>query len=241
MKRAILRDVADTLATYGSDAARAREQHAAYAAALTQDGVETIVMEADPALADCCFIEDNAVLHGGRALLTSMGAPWRRAETAAVGKRLASLGFDVVEMGPPATLEGGDVLRTARRAFVGLSTRTNEAGVRVLQEFLGAECVPVLVADCIHLKTACTEAAEGVLVLNPRWVDRSAFADHEIIEVEGGANTLQLNGTCLVSAAHPETAALLRERAIAVTSLDISEFEKAEGGLTCLLLPCFDP
>ncbi|MHC4547668.1 MAG: dimethylarginine dimethylaminohydrolase family protein [Planctomycetota bacterium] len=223
----LLREVAEALAAYGSDVALARAQHAAYAAALP----ETLTLPADPSLPDGCFVEDTAVLEGERALLTRMGSPARRPESAAVGERLAALGVEVTRMAPPATLDGGDVLRIGDRVYVGLSRRTNRAGIRALEHFLGRTCTPVPVERCLHLKTACTAVAEGTVLLNPAWVDRAPFADLEVIEVED-PNALVTPDVCLVASA------ATAERAPGpVRLLDISEFEKAGGGLTCLSLP----
>jgi dimethylargininase len=222
----LVRGVSDALASsYGCDVARARRQHAAYCEALG----DTAALPADPRLADCCFPEDTAVVEGERALITRMGAPARRPECVAVAGFLRERGLRIRRMGPPATLDGGDVLRVGQRVFVGLSARTNRAGVRVLEEFLGRPCTPVPVERCLHLKTACTALDERTVLLNPEWVDREFFAGLSIVEA-ARPNALVAGGTCLV--ASPATAAAVPGARL----LDISEFEKAFGGLTCLSL-----
>jgi dimethylargininase len=221
----LVRGVSEALAAYGCDVARARRQHAAYCAALG----ETVALPADPALADCCFVEDNAVLDGDRALIPRLGAPARRPECVAVARFLAERGYAITRMAPPATLDGGDVLRVGERVYVGLSARTNLAGARALEAFLGRPCTPVPVERCLHLKTACTALDRETVLLNPAWVDRERFAGLTVVEA-ADPNVLVAGGTRL--AASPATAAAVPGARL----LDISEFSKADGGLTCLSL-----
>ena len=221
----LLRDVSEGIAAlYGVDVERARAQHDAFAGALRDAGVETTVLPADPALPDGCFVEDTAVVAPGRALITRPGFVARRAETAAVRDALESMGFSTVPVGAPATLEGGDVLRAGGRVFVGLSARTNEAGARALEAFLGAPCTRVRVERCLHLKTACTEIAPGRLAIRRDWVDPAAFRGFELVDADD-PNALLVNGRCLVT-----------DGTLPGARLDLSEFAKAKGGLTCLAL-----
>ncbi|MHC4971933.1 MAG: dimethylarginine dimethylaminohydrolase family protein [Planctomycetota bacterium] len=221
----LVRGVSDGLASYGCDVARARRQHAAYREALG----ETVALPEDPLLADCCFVEDTCVIDAGRALITHLGAPARRTECVAVTGFLEERGFEITRMAPPATLDGGDVLRVGEKVYVGLSSRTNISGVRSLEEFLGQTCTPVPVARCLHLKTACTALDGESVVLNPRWVDRTLFAGLTVLEADD-PNVLVAGDLRL--AASPATA----ERVPGARLLDISEFQKADGGLTCLSL-----
>ncbi len=219
----LVRGVSESLAAYGCDVARARRQHAAYCEALGG----TVALPADPQLPDCCFVEDTCVIDADRALITHMGAPQRRPECVAVAGFLAEQGYAITNMAPPATLDGGDVLRVGERVFVGLSSRTNRAGVEALEEFLGRSCTPVPVERCLHLKTACTALDEETVLLNPAWVDPTPFHDLTVIEA-ADPNVLVANDRCLV--ASEATAALVPGARL----LDISEFQKADGGLTCL-------
>ncbi|MGD2115704.1 MAG: N(G),N(G)-dimethylarginine dimethylaminohydrolase, partial [Acidobacteriota bacterium] len=180
-----------------------------------------------------------------------------RRELPAVEAALARLGSVRIagRIESPATLEGGDVLRIGRRLCVGLSARTNAAGARRLGELLAprgylVEEIPV--AGALHLKTAVTfiptpgaaGGRSGLLLANPDWVEcerlRAIDPDVEILPVAPGepfaANTLTVGGTLLVSAAHPETRRRLEHRGLDPRPVDVSEFEKAEAGLTCLSL-----
>lgn len=210
-----MREVADALAMYGSDVDLARKQHRAYAEAL---GCEIVMLEAEHDLADCCFVEDTVVVDGSRALITRMGFVERRPETLAVEKKLRELGYEIVGMEAPATLEGGDVLRLGDEVFVGLSARTNAAGADALDAFLGRPCTRVPIERCLHLKSAVTEVA-----INPAWVDPAPFAAYGLVESERPSG-LRVGDRVLASDPNVSGAA----------SVDISEFEQADGGLTCL-------
>jgi dimethylargininase len=147
-------------------------------------------------------------------------------------------------MEPPATLDGGDVLRAGRRLFVGVSERSNAAGRAALARWarpLGYEVVPVAVRGVLHLKTAATALDEETVLVFPGAVDRAAFTGLRVVEVEGGdaeaANVVRLpDGRILVAAHSAETAAAVRSAGFVPLACDISEFRRADGGLTCLSL-----
>jgi dimethylargininase len=140
----------------------------------------------------------------------------------------------------PATLEGGDVLRIGRRLLVGRSCRTNAAGIEALARItdrLGYTVEAVPVRGCLHLKTACTALPDGRLLVNPAWVTLGGYATIEIAEDEPwAANIALVNGQVLASAAQRRTNVRLRDLGWPVYEVDISEFAKAEGGVTCLSL-----
>jgi dimethylargininase len=225
------------------DLGRARRQHAAYEDGLRALGCRVERLPADPGLPDSVFVEDTAVVVDEIALLTRPGAPARRGELAAVAEALARY-RPVSVMEDPATLDGGDVLRVDRTVFVGRTRRTNQAGY----EALAARLVPlgydvrppVEVRGCLHLKSAVTQATEGVLLLNPAWVDRRLFPGFELVDVHpeepAAANVLSIAGTVVASAAFPRTSERLLARGARVVVLDASELAKAEGALTCCSL-----
>jgi dimethylargininase len=149
----------------------------------------------------------------------------------------------LVRIQPPATLEGGDVLRLGRTLYVGLSRRTNAAGVAALTELIaphGYRVVPVPVHGCLHLKTACTAVGDATLLGNSAWIDRTPFTGVEWIEVPAtepnGGNALRIGSTVCLSSSFPRTADLLGARGCTVRTVAIDEFEKAEAGMTCLSL-----
>ncbi len=219
----------------------ARRQHGDYAALLADLGVATTIVDSAIAHADSVFVEDTAVVVEECAVLTRMGAPSRRAEVAAIAPQIARL-RPIVQM-PEGQLEGGDVLRLRRELFVGRSQRTDERGIAALRRVLaphGYRVHSVAVHGCLHLKTAVTAVGDDLLLGNPRWFDAAVFGDREILEVPvdepQGCNALLVGATACLPASAPKTALLLRARGIEVRTVDISEFEKAEAGMTCMSL-----
>ncbi len=141
----------------------------------------------------------------------------------------------------PGTLEGGDVLRTGTRLYVGRSARTNQAGIDQLAALvggLGFEVVPVPVRGALHLKSMVTPLDPRTLVASRRFVDEDTFDGLDVLPVEAEeVNVLALpSGSVLVSASRPEVREVVEAAGRSVITLDLSEFEKADGGLTCLSL-----
>ena len=221
------------------DYTRAVTQHRAYARLLAELGFTVLELAADESLPDCCFVEDIAIVLDEIAVLTRPGAPSRRGETAAVEAALRPH-RPIVRLEAPARIDGGDVLVLGRRLFVGLSGRTDAAGREALAEAVrprGYEVVPVRMDGCLHLKTAVTAAAPDVLLVNPAWVDLTPFRGLERIDVDPAepwaANVVAAGGAVVAAAGFPRTADRLRARGLDVHTVDVSEFQKAEGGVTC--------
>lgn len=221
------------------DLALAQRQHDAYVTELRAAGVDVTVLPEAPALPDAMFVEDVAVMLDELAVLTRPGASSRRPEVAFITPAIAAV-RRVFEIHAPGTLEGGDVLWVGRTLFVGRSSRTNAEGIRQLGEIVapfGYSVRPVAVNGCLHLKTAVTAPAPGLLVANPPWIEATAFRDFETIPIHPAepwaANTLPVNGRVFVVASAPRTAERLAARGLDVRCLDVSELQKAEAGLTC--------
>jgi dimethylargininase len=222
------------------DVGLAGRQHAAYRAALAACGCDVVVLETNLAHPDCCFVEDTAVVLDDMAVLTPLGTAARAAESAGIEPALKRY-RGVVRVNAPATLEGGDVLRIGRTLYVGTSGRTNAAGVEALRravESSGYRVEPVAVTGCLHLKTAVTTLPDGAILVNPAWLPADAFPGVErVVAAEPfGANVVCVNGCVIAAAAHAETNDRLRRRGLIVREVDVSEFAKAEGGVTCLSL-----
>lgn len=221
------------------DLAKAVEQHRAYEACLRDLGVEVISLPADPGLPDCMFVEDPAVVVNEVAVMTRMGAESRRREAERLSTMLARF-RPLKWLRAPATLEGGDVLRLGSSLFVGLSTRTNQAGIDQLATILnpsGYTVRAVAVRGCLHLKSGCSAIGDRRILANRDRVDTSAFEGCEVVDVPpeepGAGNVLTIGDTVLVPSAYPVTAGLLESLGWTVRQLDISELMKAEAGLTC--------
>ncbi len=226
------------------DVSEATRQHDAYCRLLAQLGAIVIELERVDHLPDAVFVEDTAVVLDEVAIVSHLGVASRRPEADLIEPVLRRW-RPTVRIVPPATLEGGDVLRIGRRLWVGLSRRTNASGIealRALVEPLGYEVTPVRVSHCLHLKTACCPLPDGKLLVNPKWVDISVFAALDCLPVPPkepwGANVLAIGNAVVVSDTNPQTASLLREQGYAVHPVRISELAKAEAGVTCLAL-CF--
>ena len=222
------------------DVPRAREQHAAYLAALRAAGLTIDLLPADEAHPDCCFVEDTAVILDGATLITNPGAPSRRGECPAIAAALAPH-LELQTMTAPAHLDGGDVLRIGDTLYVGRSSRTDAAGIAALAAFaephrLTVRSVPL--AAGLHLKSVVTLVDPHTLVLLADTVDPTAFTGLEILETREppGANVLALGSRVLVAAAAPQTAARLTAHGLDVVVLDISEFTRGDGAFTCLSL-----
>lgn len=217
-------------------------QHEAYCRVLSECGAEVRVLDVNASLPDCAFIEDAAVALDEAVIVGRMGAEARRPETAGIERELARL-FPIHRIEPPATLEGGDVLRVGRMLLVGLSSRTNAAGVASLTELAGRygyAVRPVPVRGCLHLKTACTALCDGRLLVNRDWLDGDALSGFDLVDVPigepWGANIACVGGSVCAAAASPRTADLIGRLGCDVRTVDLSEFAKAEGGVTCLSL-----
>lgn len=224
------------------DVARARRQHEAYEQALAGLGCTVQRLEAAADMPDSVFIEDTAVVLDEVAVITRPGAASRRAETAAVADALAPH-RRLVRLEAPARLDGGDVLVVDRTVFVGKSERTNMTGIRQLRDALrryGYEVRAVKVNGCLHLKTAVTAVADGVLLINREWAPAKEFEGWELVDVDPaepfGANALRIGDAVIYPDAFPLTRARLEARGVTVVPVPADELAKAEGGVTCCSL-----
>ena len=221
------------------DYERAAAQHRDYCDRLGALGLEVLRLPADEACPDCCFVEDTAVVLDEVAILASLGSPSRRGESAAIEAALAPY-RRIERIRLPATLEGGDVLQVGRRIFVGVTTRTNEAGVEALRRIAGPhgyDVVPARAPGCLHLKSAVTALDDGTLLANRAWLAAEPFASFRILDVApeepGAANVLRVRGEIWAHPGFPRTLDRLDHEGYRVTAVDISEFVKAEAALTC--------
>ena len=224
------------------DVARAAAEHAAYEEALRALGATLVRAPAAPDLPDAVFVEDAALVLDEIAVITRPGVPSRRPETEAIAELLGRY-RSLARIEAPGTLEGGDVLRVGRTLFVGLSSRTNREAMTQLAALLGPwsyQLIPVEVSGCLHLKSAVTEVADGLLVINPRWVRPEAFAPLEVVPVAaeepGAANALRLAGAVVYPEHHPRTARRLEQAGVRVVPVPCAELAKAEGGVSCCSL-----
>jgi dimethylargininase len=220
------------------DTARAQRQWQAYVDALHAHGWPTVEVAPDDNLPDSVFIEDAVVMFGDLAVITSPGEPTRQPEIAAAAETVRRLGYHQARIAR-GTFDGGDVLKVGRTAYVGLSGRTSRAAADELRELLaprGWRVVPVPLTKVLHLKSAVTALPDGTVIgYRPLVDDESAFPAFLGVPEEGGAHVVVLGDeTVLMSAHAPRTAQIFRDRGLTVVTVDISEFEKLEGCVTCL-------
>ncbi|WP_319803470.1 dimethylargininase [Planctomonas psychrotolerans] len=221
------------------DGTLADEQWERYVAAFEENGWKTREVPAAADLPDSVFVEDIVVLFGNTAVLTSPGALSRRGEKDGVEEAVRELGFEVESIELPGTLDGGDVLTIGDKVYVGRSGRTNGEGIAQLRTIvgpLGYRVIPVPVTKTLHLKSQVTALPDGTVLGFPASVDDPALFDRffAVPEPTGAAVVVLDPGTLLISASAPETAARLADLGYRVVQVDISEFEKLEGCVTCL-------
>jgi dimethylargininase len=210
-----------------------------YVDALQTEGWERIEVAPADDCPDAVFVEDTVVVYGDLAVICRPGADERKPETAGTETTLSSLGYRIERIEPPGTLDGGDVLKHAGSVWVGLSGRTNAAGIEQLAAFLrplGASVSAVPVARVLHLKSAVTALPDGTVVgFDPLVDDRAVWSSFLEVPEEAGAHVVVLDeSSVLMSAAAPATRALFESRGLRVVAVDISEYEKLEGCVTCL-------
>lgn len=229
------------------DVALARRQHTAYEEALRDAGCEMRQLPERPDWPDSVFVEDAAIVLDEIAIATRPGAPSRRGEVASVAGALAEF-REVLTIEAPATLDGGDVLRLGKRLYVGASSRSNRGGLAELDRLIApfGYCVDaVTIHGCLHLKSAVTQVADELLLVNAERVDPGAFQGWHWIACDpaeaDAANALRIGDRVILSASWPRTAARLRQAGIDVHTVAMSEMEKAEGAVTCcsLIVPQF--
>ena len=222
------------------DVALARKQHVEYCGTLKKLGLKLITVSADNTLPDSCFVEDTAIVLGEKAVICNMKLKSRVKEVVEVAKVLEKL-KETHYIKRPATIDGGDVLRIEDTVFVGLTGRTNLEAANQLRR-IGAESdfkiVPVRVHTVLHLKSACTYLRDNCVILSEGHFDVGILCDYKKVVVPKGeeyaADCLAVNGTVLVAKGHPKTKRLIEKSGFSTKELDVSEFRKGDGALTCL-------
>jgi dimethylargininase len=220
------------------DVPLAARQHESYVETLVACGWS--VHEVPPAddCPDSVFVEDTVVVCDDLAVITRPGAESRRPETASVSQTVRSLGLRVAYVEAPGTLDGGDVLQVGATVYVGQGGRTNTEGVAQLATHLGRlgrRVVAIALEKVLHLKSAVTALPDGTVLTFGDLVPPDAFASTLAVPEESGAHVVNLGGPdILIAASAPATASLLAGRGYRPVVVDVSEFERLEGCVTCL-------
>ena len=225
---------------------KALEQHERYCEALERCGLELTRLAPDPRYPDSTFVEDAAVLSERCAILARPGAVSRQGEVASIKEALAPFYKSLHEIAPPGTLDGGDICEAGRHFFIGISERTNKEGARQLAGYLAQEgysssCLDIRgMKGILHLKSGVAYCGDNRLVVIDALAAHEAFRGYEIIRVEAAenyaANCLRINEYVLLAAGYPALMASLQKHRLQIITLDMSEFRKMDGGLSCLSL-----
>ena len=220
--------------------ALAKKQHAKYCDALKQLGLNLIVVDEDKTLPDSCFVEDTAAIFGEKAVVCNMKTKSRAKETVEVAKIQSRL-KDTYYIEPPATIDGGDILKAEGTVFVGLTARTNSYAVEQLEKILTKsefQVVTVRVRDVLHLKSACTYLGNNCILAAEGFFETELLNSFRRIVVPKGeeyaADCLAVNGVVLVAKGYPKTRKLIERAGFSTREMDVSEFRKGDGALTCL-------
>jgi len=235
-------DLADGIVTHIDrvpvDVELAVRQHADYRAALTGAGWDVREVEPAPGFPDATFVEDSVVVVDGLAVLTRNGAPSRRGEVVGTERSVRELGLEVVRIAEPGTLDGGDVLQVGKTVYVGRGGRTNGEGIRQLRALLaplGRTVVPVRLQAVLHLKSAVTALPDGTFLALEDLIEPGAVPSFRPVVEEAGCHVVPLGGgQVLISSSAPRTVEQLTDLGFTTSVVDISEFEKLEGCVTCL-------
>jgi dimethylargininase len=224
--------------------ALALEQHAAYCETLERLGVSLVRLAPDADFPDSTFVEDGTIVTSQGAMLTRPGAPSRAGEVAALRTALEQWFPHLDEITSPGTVDGGDVCEAGPHFFIGISHRTNPQGAAQLAEWLAGHRFTSTVIDIrsmpglLHLKTGLSWLGERRLLVSPGVAGHGALEGWEIVRVPTGedyaANCVRVNDTVLVARGFPVTGALLGELGYRLACLDMSEYRKMDGGLSCL-------
>jgi dimethylargininase len=238
---------------------RALWQHAAYCDALESCGLTLTRLESDERFPDSTFVEDTAIMISSRvsgdsssrtapemAIMTRPGAPSRSGEGQSIEQTLAGLGLETYAIAPPGTVDGGDVCEMEDHFFIGLSERTNEVGASQLADLLKSFGYTASIVDIrhlktiLHLKSGLAYLGDNRLVVIEALRSQSVFQGYELVAVENdeayAANCVRVNDLILVAAGFLRFQSTLEDLGYKTVALEMGEFQKLDGGLSCLSL-----
>jgi dimethylargininase len=228
------------------DVAKALQQYARYCEALERCGLDLVRLPADPRCPDSTFVEDTAILTERGSILTRPGAPSREAEVAGIEEALRPFFPALDRIAAPGTVDGGDICEAGNHFFIGISERTNAEGARQLAQhlarigFTSAEVDIRGIAGILHLKSGIAAISGRRLVVIDAFAAHPAFRGYELVRVDPpenyAANCVRVNDAVLVAAGYPKFESSVRALGHPVIALDMSEFAKMDGGLSCLSL-----
>lgn len=218
-------------------------QHADYIEALKECGLEVLVLEAQEDYPDSCFVEDVALMTPHCAILTNPGAPSRRGEVAHIEASVKNYYDNVERITSPGVVEAGDIMMVGDHYYIGLSERTNQDGADQMISILekhGMSGSIVTMSEVLHLKTGLGYLEDNNLVACGEFLTKPEFQKYNIMEIDQSesysANSVWINGTVLVPKGFPGTVDVIKNAGYKVREVDVSEYQKIDGGLSCLSL-----
>ncbi|NRD80079.1 N(G),N(G)-dimethylarginine dimethylaminohydrolase [Bacillus sp. BRMEA1] len=225
------------------DLEKAMEQHQAYIEALKTCGVEVTILPSNEDFPDSTFVEDTAVLTPEFAIISNPGAPTRNGEIHGMIPSIKSFYGNIYYIQAPGTLEGGDILQVDDHFYIGLSSRTNLEGAKQLKEILEKEHYKATIVPLekfFHLKTGISYLGNQTVVAAGEFIDHPDFIGYTKIivppEEEYAANCIRINDFVIIPAGYPITKQKINDAGFQTIELEMSEFQKLDGGLSCLSL-----
>ncbi len=221
----------------------ALRQHAAYIEALKKCGLDVSILPADEAFPDSTFVEDVALLTPACAIITNPGADSRRGEIASIKTVLADFYANIEEVREPGRVEAGDIMMVGKHFYIGLSARTNQDGAAQIIAFLekyGLSGSVVTLEEVLHLKTGMAYLEKNNLLVCGEFLSKAEFQQFNILEIDPSesyaANCIWVNGTVILPKGYPKAHKTISGAGYPIIEVDVSEFKKLDGGLSCLSL-----
>jgi len=222
---------------------KALAQHNEYIKALEECDLEVLVLEADEKHPDSVFIEDVALVTPHCAIITNPGAPSRKGETAEIEKVLRDFYSNIEEVSEPGTVEGGDIMMVGNHFYIGLSERTNMNGaqqvIHILEKYGMGGSVVTLV-EVLHLKTGLAYLENDYLVACGEFLTKAEFQIFNLLKIPAdesyAANCVWINDKVLIPKGYPKAREVIESTNYSTREIDVSEFRKLDGGLSCLSL-----
>lgn len=225
------------------DYKKALVQHANYITALQKCGLEVNVLDADESFPDSCFIEDVALLTPKCSIITNPGAQSRKGEIMGIKEVVRQFFTNIEEIQEPGTVEAGDIMMVGSRYYIGLSARTNETGAKQIISILekhGMSGSIVTLEKVLHLKTGLAYLENNNLVACGEFLSKKEFQKYNILEIDAdesyAANCIWINGWVLIPAGFSKAKSTIKNAGYQTLEVDVSEFQKLDGGLSCLSL-----
>jgi len=225
------------------DYQKALLQHKEYIKALKKCGLEVTVLEPDEHYPDSTFVEDTVLLTSRSAIITNPGAVSRKGEVISMKKVLSEFYKNIESIDDPGRVEAGDIMMIGTHFYIGLSERTNEAGawkiIEILNKYEMSGSV-VSLEKVLHLKSGVAYLENNNLVASGEFIEKSEFQKYNILKIDDdesyAANSVWINGIVLIPQGYPKAKNLIENAGYSTIEIDVSEFSKLDGGLSCLSL-----